>query len=97
MIERFQKATAAKDFRTICDDLLAASTRKQAGGASCADVLEQRARGVQQPHIRIKAIAIQGNRADARVRTTAVGQAPVSDVIQLVREHGQFRVLSLGR
>jgi len=60
-------------------------------------VLDQRARGVQHPRIRIQSIAVQGDHAQVRVRTTASGQAPTSDVVRLVREGGRFRVLSLGR
>jgi len=97
VIQRFEKATAQQDFATICDDLLASSTRKQAGGADCPAVLDQRARGVRRPRIRIQAIEVKGNQAQVRVRTTATGQAPSSDVIRLVRENGRFRVLSLGR
>jgi hypothetical protein len=97
LVQRLEKATAQRDFTTICDDLLAATTRRQAGGAECPDVLDQRARGVRRPRIRIQSIEVQGNQALARVRTTAAGQAPTSDVIRLVREQGRFRVLSLGR
>ncbi len=97
MIQRLEKATARRDFTTICDDLLAAATRKQAGGDSCPDVLDQRARGVTHPRIRIQSIEVSDNEARARVRTTATGQAATSDVIRLVREQGQFRILSLGR
>jgi hypothetical protein len=97
VIERLEKATARRDFTTICNDLLASATRKQAGGASCPDVLDQRARGVRRPHIRIRSIEVTGNQARVRVRTTATGQAAIDDVIRLVRENGQFRVLALGR
>ena len=97
VIERLQKATAQRDFTTICDELLAATTRRQAGGAQCPDVLDQRARGVRRPRIRIQSIAVRGDQAEVRVRTTATGQASVADVIRLVREDGRFRVLSLGR
>jgi hypothetical protein len=97
VIQRLEKATAQRDFTTICDDLLASATRRQAGGADCADVLGQRARGVRRPRIRIRSIEIQGNQAVVRVRTTATGQAATGDVIRLVRENGRFRVLSLGR
>ena len=97
VVERLERATARKDFTVICNELLAASTRKQAGGSQCPAVLEQRAGAVQRPRIRIKAIAVRGRQASVRVRTTATGQATVSDVIELVREHGQFRVVSLGR
>jgi hypothetical protein len=97
VIERLEKATAQRDFATICDDLLASPTRKQAGGDSCPDVLDQRARGVRRPRIRIQSIEVTGDGARVRVRTTASGQAPITDVIRLVRENGRFRVLALGR
>lgn len=97
VIARLQKATAQRDFTTICDDLFAASTRTQAGGTECPAVLGARARGVTQPRIAIKGIDLQGNTAEVTVRTTAVGQDPVTDVIRLVRENGQYRILSLGR
>lgn len=96
-IQQLQKATAQRDFTTICDQLLASATRRQAGGEQCPDVLDQRARGLRRPHIRIVAIDVQGNRAQVRVRTTATGQAATTNVIGLVREGGHFRVLSLGR
>jgi hypothetical protein len=97
VIQRLEKATAQRDFATICNDLLAAVTRRQAGGDSCPDVLGQRARGVSRPRIRIQSIEVSGNQARVRVRTTATGQAAIGDVIRLVREHGRFRVLALGR
>jgi hypothetical protein len=97
VIQRLAKATAKRDFATICDQLLAGATRRQAGGADCPGVLDQRARGVRRPRIRIQSIEVQGGQAVVRVRTTASGQAPTSDVIRLVRENGSFRVLSLGR
>jgi hypothetical protein len=97
VIQRLEKATAKQDFATICNDLLATATRRHAGGDQCADVLGQRARGVRHPRIRIRSIEVAGNQAVVRVRTTATGQAPVNDVIRLVKENGEFRVLSLGR
>jgi hypothetical protein len=97
VIQRLERATAARNFTTICDELLATATRKQAGGDECPDVLDQRARGVKHPRIRIQSIDVQGARAQVRVRTTATGQDATSDVINLVREKGSFRVLSLGR
>ena len=97
VIGRLEKATREQDFATICNDLLAAETRNQAGGEQCPDVLGERARGVRRPRIRILSIDVSGDRARARVRTTASGQAAVSDVIALVRESGRFRVSSLGR
>jgi Putative lumazine-binding len=97
LIHLLERATAARNFTTICEELLASATLKQAGGDECPDVLDQRARGVKHPRIRIQSIDVQGARAQVRVRTTATGQDATSDVINLVREKGSFRVLSLGR
>jgi outer membrane murein-binding lipoprotein Lpp len=96
-IERLESATAKRDFTAICDELLAGATRTQAGGAQCPEVLGARASDVRHPRIVIKAIEVQGTRAQVRVQTTAAGQAPTTDVIRLVREGGRFRILSLGR
>lgn len=97
VVQKLGRATARRDFQTICDDLLASATRQQAGGADCPAVLDQRARGVSRPKIVIESIAVAGGQAQVRVRTTAKGQAAVRDVIRLVREKGKFRVLALGR
>ena len=97
MVERLGAATARKDFATICDELLSAATRQQAGGAQCESVLAARADGVRRPRIVIQAIAVEGAQAAVRVRTTAIGQAPTTDTIRLAREQGKFRIVSLGR
>jgi hypothetical protein len=96
VIQKLQSATRTHDFQTICDDLLAAATRRQAGGADCPSLLGERAKGVRRPRIVIRAIEVSGNAALARVRTTATGQAATNDVIRLVRERGRFRISSLG-
>ena len=97
MIQRLQEAAATHDFATVCDDLLSAATRSRAGGRDCASVLRERAGDIRRPRIRVQAIDVQDGRAAARVQTTAVGQAPTTDVIRLVREDGGFRISSLGR
>src|SRR5436190_24265964 len=73
VVDRLGQATATKDFATICNEILAASTRKQAGGEQCPAVLEARARGVRRPRIVIKSIEVQGDQAQVQVRTTATG------------------------
>ena len=97
VIQRFARATAARDFQTICTDLFAATVRDQAGGDDCPRLLERRAEGIRRPRIQIVSIAVQKDRARARVRTSATGQAAVDDEIRLVRESGTFRISSLGR
>jgi hypothetical protein len=96
VVKRLERATARRDFATICNDLLASATRSQAGGPDCVRVLGARASGVKRPRIAIQAIEVAGNSAQARVRTTASGQAPTTDVVRLIREGGHFRISSLG-
>jgi hypothetical protein len=96
VVSRLERATAMRDFGTICNNLLASATRTQAGGADCVRVLGERAGGVRRPRIVIQAIEVAGNRAQARVRTSARGQAPATDVLRMVREGGRFRISSLG-
>jgi hypothetical protein len=99
VVQALEKATARRDFRAICDRLLTASERRQAGGSDCPRLMAQRAQGLQHPRIRIRGIEIARGNAAAlvSVQTTAVGQAPAGDVIRLVREGGRFRIASLGR
>jgi hypothetical protein len=97
VVGRLQKATAQKDFHTICNDLLSDATRRESGGANCPAVLGARAHGVSRPRIVIKSIEVDGPSALVAVRTTASGQAETTDVIRLVRERGHFRIASLGR
>jgi hypothetical protein len=96
VVQRFAQATADGDFETVCTQLLAAAVREQAGGDDCPRLMQRRAAGVERPRIQIASIAVKSDRARVRVRTTALGQAPVDDEIRLVREGGSFRISELG-
>ena len=96
VIERFERATAAHDFATVCRDLFTAAVRERAGGERCEEVLNERGRRVRRPQILIDRIEIEGRRALVKVTTTAAGQARVADTIVLRREGGRFRIASLG-
>ena len=95
-VAALERATRAGDFATVCDRLFTASARKRAGGADCARLLRSQARDVRRPTIRVVGIRIRGERASVRVRTTAQGQPPVVDTLELVREGGGYRVDALG-
>ena len=96
MIARLQHATARHDYDTICNQLLSAAARERSGGADCARLLGERAGTIRRPRILVQSIAVDGGRAQVKVRTTAVGQAATTDVIRMVREKGRFRISSLG-
>jgi hypothetical protein len=97
VVKRLQTATATRDFATICDSLLSADERAQAGGADCPRLMAQRAEGIRRPRIHVRSIELSPRGALVRVKTTAAGQAPADDTIRLVREGGRLRIASLGR
>ncbi|MBA2506711.1 MAG: DUF3828 domain-containing protein [Thermoleophilaceae bacterium] len=94
-ITALERATAKRDFDTICDELLAAPVREQAGGGACPAQLRRTAAGVRDPRIAIRKIDIEGNKATVAVTTRARGQAPAEDTVVLVREEGQWRISQL--
>jgi stress response protein SCP2 len=52
---------------------------------------------VRSPMIEIRGIQVrEGGRASVEVRTRAAGQRAVSEVLQLRRENGEWRVEALG-
>jgi hypothetical protein len=94
-IGALERATRARDWAAICDELFSAAARRRAGGRDCALLLGETAGGVTKPSIRVLAIEFDGDRARTRVRTRSRGQSPVEDTIVLVREGGEWRVESL--
>ena len=96
VVERLEAASRLRDFETICEDLLSAGARERAGGADCEGLVRSTAGDVRRPEIEVLSIRISGDRADARVRSTAEGQDPIEDTIRLVREDGGYRIAALG-
>jgi hypothetical protein len=95
-VERLERATAGRDYATICGDLLTASARRRAGGPDCVRLTRSAAAGVERPSIQLKAIDLDGATARVQVLTRSAGQAEVSDELVLRRERGRWRVDSLG-
>jgi hypothetical protein len=96
VVERLERATAERDFASICRDLFTAAARERAGGRDCARLTRSAAAGVERPSIELDALELRGATAQATVRTRATGQAEVSDVLLLRRRGGEWRVEALG-
>lgn len=94
-IDGLERATRRRAFAVICDELLSKEARERAGGGDCIRLLRSTAGDVRSPEIRVLSIRIEGERADVRVRSTAEGQAPVDETIQLVREGDGYRIAAL--
>lgn len=55
------------------------------------------AEGVRRPRIEIRKIEINGEKARVDVLTSAAGERPVADVLELVRSGDRYRIASLAR
>jgi hypothetical protein len=94
-VDRLERATAERDWAAICDNVLTSAARLRAGGVDCPRLLRSAGAGIRRPTIEIRGIEVAGRRATVAIRTTAVGQAPRGDALELRREGGAWRVEAL--
>ena len=94
---QFGKATAAHDYKTMCTELLAPNLldKLRQVGLGCEEALEQGLGDVKSPQLSVGKITVDGDAARAEVRTSAEGQAPSTDTVQLRRVNGSWRISSL--
>jgi hypothetical protein len=96
-VDALGRAIARRHFREVCDKLLTSQARELAGGTDCAPLLRRAAAGLRSPRIRITGIDLTGKTARIKVITTAVGQPPIADTLELVRVGRRYRVSALVR
>jgi hypothetical protein len=97
VVARFGVATRAKDYQTICDQLLADNLvhAVEAIGLPCESALQKGLSDVRDPRLEIRQVSIAGSRALVSVHSTADGQPPSDDAVQLVKENGEWKIASL--
>ena len=93
----FIRATAAKDYQALCDRLLAPSLIDEVKkiGLPCEIALQQGLGEVRQPRLIVGAVTVNGKTATAQIRTSAEGQAPSKDIVELERTDAGWRIASL--
>ena len=93
----FSRATAAKDYQALCDKLLAPSLISDLKkiGLPCEIALQQGLGDVRQPRLIVGEVTVRGKTAVAEVRTTAEGEAPSRDTVELERTDAGWRIASL--
>jgi hypothetical protein len=96
-VSELARATEGKDWQALCDRILAPSLIDQVKrvGLPCEVALEQALGNVKQPRLTIGRITIDGKRAKAEVRTSAEGQQPSQDVVELQRVDEDWRISAL--
>ena len=94
----FGRAIAAKDYARLCDRVLAPSllVEVEAIGLPCEQALRTALEDLSEPRLTVGEVLVTGDRASAEVRTSAAGQDPSSDVLQLERIGDAWRIASLG-
>ncbi len=96
-LDAFATAVAAKDYQRLCDDLFAPELIESLRGVNlpCEVALKTGFEDTQKPRIEVKSVKVDGDRAQARVRSTAANQPPSEDTVELVKVDGKWRVASL--
>jgi hypothetical protein len=97
VVARFGVATRTKDYQEICDNLLSQDLvdKIEAIGLPCESALQRGLGDVRNPTLAINEVSIAGSRALVSIHTTATGQAPSDDALQVVREEGEWKIASL--
>jgi hypothetical protein len=96
-LAEFQRATQAGDYEALCDRILASrliETVEQIG-LPCEVALEKGFEDVENPRLTVGAIAVRDDRATAEVRSSAAGESPSQDTVELVRVGEGWRIASL--
>jgi hypothetical protein len=97
-LSEFQRATAAHDYEALCDRVFAprlVETVKQIG-LPCEVALKKAFEDVHNPHLTVGAVKVEKERATAQVRSSAEGESPSEDTLELVRVGDGWRIASLG-
>jgi predicted small lipoprotein YifL len=97
-VTEFGRATAAKDYKLMCDRLLAPSLVEdvEAIGLPCEMALRQGLGDVREPRLTIGRIEVSDDQATAEVRTSASGEEPSQDTLELINVNGAWKISSLG-
>jgi hypothetical protein len=95
LLDRFERASRDKDYRTLCNDLFATSFVRQtaSSGLPCQVALRTGLEDVRNPTLDVLSIKVDGDRATARVRGSSGGQPPAEDTYTFIREKGGWRIL----
>jgi hypothetical protein len=98
VLTTFATATEKRDYATLCNKVFAPKllTGLQAIGLPCEVAMRNSLGQVEQPRLSVGKVTVKGDTATAQVRTSAQGQDPSSDTVQLRRVEGEWKISALG-
>jgi hypothetical protein len=97
-LAEFQRATAARDYGALCDHVFAPKLIEtvKAIGLPCELALKKGFEDVRNPRLSVGDVTVHDDTAAARVRSSAQGESPSEDTVELVRVGDAWRISSLG-
>lgn len=96
-VEQFAHATAARDYATLCRQVLAPElvTHLTDAGLTCPQAMRIFAESVQNPTLSVSRIRIKRGTASAVVLASATGQTAALESIELILTKQGWRLNSL--
>ena len=100
-LDEFGRATAAKDYQALCDEVFAPKLVEKLGqvGLPCELAMQRSFEDVENPRLTIGKITVAKDEksAKAEIRSSASGQTPSQDTVELVPVGDKgWRISSLG-
>jgi hypothetical protein len=97
-VQEFVKATSSRDYKTLCDDVLAPAlvAHLSAAGLRCEQAMQIALGSVKRPQLAVGRISINGSKAQAITLSAASGQVGSLDAINLIKTGAGWRITSLG-
>jgi hypothetical protein len=93
----FGRAVEKGDYAHICTQLFAARLVEQLQQINlpCEQALRRSLAGRRDPQLTVGAVKVDGTTASAQIRTSAVGESPSQDTLQLINVDGHWRISAL--
>ena len=97
VLATFARAVESRDYQRLCDEVFAPKLLDGLAGIGlpCEVALRNSLGEVKDPRLTVGAVTVRGDRATAEVRTSAEGQEPSSDTLELQRVEGKWKVSAL--
>jgi hypothetical protein len=98
-ITDFGRAVARGDYARICTQLLAPRLTEQLQRVNlpCEAALRRGFGSARDPRLTVGAVQVHGEQASAQVRSSAVGEQPSKDTLDLVKVSGRWRISALAK
>ena len=97
-LAQFGRATGARDYGALCERILAPKLvdAVEQIGLPCERALAKGFEDVREPQLSVGEVTVKDDTATAQVRSSAAGQTPSEDTVDLVRVGDSWRIQSLG-